>query len=207
MLIIGSNHLISQTGWNRCNPSIYLSISCYVSRVWLNKSRIEQNNFTSRKCGRIDRVHLQYTFFYSLPLSLSFQRRPRTPAEGERERVAAAPPVATERAPGKQKRGEEVESAVYTSMASPAASTLARRLRHTRRRRHGCQPPLPSTPPPVLRRRHGPGAGRGRGGGRRGGRPSRIVASARAGRPRRRPGAAGGRLTSLRGLGGSCHGG
>ena len=27
MLIIGSNHLISQTGWNRCNLS--LSLSCW----------------------------------------------------------------------------------------------------------------------------------------------------------------------------------
>ena len=27
MLIIGSNHLISQTGWNRCNISLSLSLS------------------------------------------------------------------------------------------------------------------------------------------------------------------------------------
>ena len=58
MLIIGSSHLISQTGWNRCHFSLSLPFTCRTCRRTTKPVLPNQGSLTSALCGWIGVIHL-----------------------------------------------------------------------------------------------------------------------------------------------------
>ena len=65
MLIIGNNHLISQTGWNRCNISLSLSLSRWEvgrSCSWVYTQHAQGHVHMVVNCGADHHVHAREEF-------------------------------------------------------------------------------------------------------------------------------------------------